>query len=317
MEPTIGVVIPAFNCGRFLPQTIASLRRQTWPNWELVVVDDGSTDDTPRLLQAIAQEDGRISWLSQTNSGVATARNVGLASLSTRSAYVMILDHDDVLADDALEGLFATLEGSPAAVASHGVAQMIDQAGSVIGAGERSIQNLKRKKMVAGKVEDCPAAEPTTRSVLIYDNCLCTPGQALIKRNQLPEKGPFVPAYAPLDDWEFYVRLSGKGCIAYYDRVVIYWRRHDGAQSKANAAGMQRAELAVREAFARSTDLASEELEIAQSRLTRLYATIHRRQSQAARRQAQEALVRFRVLDAIERGAAAVTEYGRYLKARV
>lgn len=97
----ISIITPAYNAGRFIGETIESVQAQTYPHWEMLIVDDGSTDDTRMIAAAYAGSDKRIVMLSAgQNSGPATARNIGLQQ--ARGRYIVFLDSDDLLLPDKL-----------------------------------------------------------------------------------------------------------------------------------------------------------------------------------------------------------------------
>jgi hypothetical protein len=94
-RPLVSVVIPLYNQGRFLADCIRSLQVQTYPHWEALIVNDGSTDDSLRIANELAHSDGRIQVLSKANGGLSSARNHGLDRI--RGRFVQFLDADDVL----------------------------------------------------------------------------------------------------------------------------------------------------------------------------------------------------------------------------
>ena len=100
--PKVSVVVPCYNAAAFLTRAVNSIRNQTFRNWEMILVDDGSTDATPKVAQQLAQEDPRIRLLKHpTNRGVSAARNTGIAA--ARSEYVTLLDADDEYLPDYLK----------------------------------------------------------------------------------------------------------------------------------------------------------------------------------------------------------------------
>ncbi len=108
---SISVVIPTFNCGRYLRETITSTLGQTAPPFDIIVVDDGSTDDT---AQIVAEFGASVKYVHQENAGVSPARNRGLEMAS--GDWVMFLDADDRLEPDALAVLGAAATGLEAGV---------------------------------------------------------------------------------------------------------------------------------------------------------------------------------------------------------
>ena len=98
----VSVVMPAYKCERFLPESVASVQAQTYPNWELLLAEDHSPDGTYALAERLAAEDSRIRLLrTPTNSGPAAARNVALEN--ARGQYVAFLDSDDLWHPEKLE----------------------------------------------------------------------------------------------------------------------------------------------------------------------------------------------------------------------
>ncbi|MBY5699916.1 glycosyltransferase family 2 protein [Rhizobium leguminosarum] len=93
-EPLVSVVIPAFNASRYIERTLRSAGRQTYRNLEIIVINDGSTDDTAKVVEQVALEDSRIRLLSTANRGVAAARNTGIQEAA--GWFVAFLDADDL-----------------------------------------------------------------------------------------------------------------------------------------------------------------------------------------------------------------------------
>src|SRR5262245_4518179 len=91
--PLASVIIPAYNAERFLRQAVESALAQSYPNVEVLVIDDGSTDGTRQLADELAKADGRLRVITQQNAGVGAARNRGIAE--ARGKYIAPLDADD------------------------------------------------------------------------------------------------------------------------------------------------------------------------------------------------------------------------------
>src|SRR5262245_21908195 len=99
MQPLVSILIPAFNASRWIADTIQSALAQTWPRTEIIVVDDGSTDDTLAIARGFASQG--VSVTTQPNRGASAARNVALAR--SRGDFIQWLDADDILAPDKIE----------------------------------------------------------------------------------------------------------------------------------------------------------------------------------------------------------------------
>jgi glycosyltransferase involved in cell wall biosynthesis len=107
----IGVIIACYNQQEYLSETISSVINQTYENWECIIVDDGSTDDSRQIAEEWARKEPRISVISQPNLGPSAARNVGIAS--SNAAYIVPLDGDDILLESYLELAMAYLNSHP------------------------------------------------------------------------------------------------------------------------------------------------------------------------------------------------------------
>src|SRR5205823_1755024 len=110
--PRVSVVIPAYNAQATLARTLESLRAQSYRNWEAIVVDDGSSDDTAGIAEDYAGKDERIRFVLGLRMGVSIARNVGLSR--ARAEWILFLDSDDVITPDHLEKMLGEAEKDPA-----------------------------------------------------------------------------------------------------------------------------------------------------------------------------------------------------------
>ena len=119
MTPKVSIVIPVYNSAKYLRECIDSVLAQSFSDWEVVAVDDGSSDDSPAILDEYAAKDSRIKVIHKANGGVSAARNDGLAAAC--GEYVLFVDSDDWLNADALQVLFeATSDGAvDVAIADH------------------------------------------------------------------------------------------------------------------------------------------------------------------------------------------------------
>ena len=97
----ISVIVPVFNAEKYIENCILSILNQTYPHFELILIDDGSTDRSMSICQQFENKDQRIKVLHQSNQGVSSARNLGL--LSARGDYITFVDADDTLEKEALE----------------------------------------------------------------------------------------------------------------------------------------------------------------------------------------------------------------------
>ena len=196
--PTVGIVVPAFNAARFLPETLMSVRAQEYDDFLCCIVDDGSTDDTARIAAHFCDLDDRFSTVSIPNGGQSAANNRGLAELSDRVEYVCCLDSDDVLRPDALRRLVAAAESDRTRVGAHGLAVRIDPAG-------RPLDDLRFEEFGRDREDFGPQGlhvvdrgEPTTFQSLALTDRMIPPSVALVRTTALAKADGYNPALAPL-----------------------------------------------------------------------------------------------------------------------
>ncbi|MBC2906711.1 glycosyltransferase family A protein [Streptomyces cupreus] len=153
MPVKVSVIVPVYNPGAYIEDCISSLLRQSLPpdEYEVIFVDDGSTDDTPGRLDELAAEDSRVTVVHQENSGWAgKPRNVGVAA--SRGEYVMFVDNDDHLGDEALERMY-----------DYGVANDADVVvGKMAGQGRGVPVELFRRNHPRATVESAPLIDSLT-----------------------------------------------------------------------------------------------------------------------------------------------------------
>jgi glycosyltransferase involved in cell wall biosynthesis len=223
----ISIVIPAYNAGMFLARTMESVRGQTIQDWELIIVDDGSTDETAAIAQAHMARDSRVRLVQQPNGGLSRARNRGFEEVSKESEYVIFLDADDLWEASTLEVLLGALQAQQDAVAAHGLSRLIDPEDQPCAPGELESWGRHRLGVADKQLIMWPLEAPTTLAVLAYRNYIATPGQVLLRRLALEAVGVFDPATSPCEDYDMYLRLSRHGPFVYVDRVILNKRVHE------------------------------------------------------------------------------------------
>jgi len=113
-QPTISIIIPVYNGEKYLPQCLDSILAQSYPHWELLLIDDGSKDSSGSICEAYAQKDSRIKAIHQQNSGQAAARNAGVAIAT--GDYISFIDCDDWIDSDMYQTMVSTLQQQQAEV---------------------------------------------------------------------------------------------------------------------------------------------------------------------------------------------------------
>ena len=244
--PRISIILPAYNREHYVGIALDSVQAQTFDNWELVVFNDGSTDRTVEVVDQYAADDARIRVTSGANGGVASARNRGLAETDRRSEFVIFLDSDDRWETDALASLVAVLDGDPRYVSVYGQARCMDEEGRPIPGDDLEAAMRARRRFEGNRLVDVAPDEPLTFDALAFHNWVTTPGLHLVRRTVIELVGDFDPSTDPADDWDFVVRISRHGPIAFLDQIVLHWRRH-GSTLTMTSPRWKRAYFAVRQ----------------------------------------------------------------------
>ncbi|HEY3673396.1 MAG TPA: glycosyltransferase family A protein [Acidimicrobiia bacterium] len=225
--PAVGVVIPAHNAGRFIDATLQSIVEQTFTQWQCVVIDDGSDDDTLARATAFAGRDPRFRVEHQAKSGPCVARNRGFDLLHPGTRYVSFMDADDVWHPDALETLYHAAVNVPDVIGAHGLADFIDDRGARMDPGVFARFGRSRLGCRGGWPRPWPASRPTTFENIVVQSILFPPGLILAEAPAYRAVGLFDPNHVDADDWEVLLRLLRTGDLAFVDEVILDYRRHD------------------------------------------------------------------------------------------
>lgn len=202
LAPLVSVVIPCYNSARYLGETIESVLAQTYARVEVIVVDDGSTDETPKIAQSYP-----VQYVYQTNAGISAARNTGVAH--SRGEYVQFLDHDDRLLPTAFEVGVKILEERPECAMAIGEHRYIQADGTEIG--------YSRKHTIG---RDHYAE-------LLEHNFIETPCSVLHRRSALELTGLFAEKVQGAEDYELYLRTARQCPVLTHDVAVAEYRLHD------------------------------------------------------------------------------------------
>jgi glycosyltransferase involved in cell wall biosynthesis len=242
--PLVSVIVPCYNTGRYLRETVKSVQAQSVSSWELVLVDDGSHDETWSIIQELAEQDPRVVPLTQMNGGTARARNAGFARSHPESELVAFLDSDDLWEPDALAVLLRALEEQPSCVGAHGLGRYIDSEGAPLVPGQLEALGRCRRWASGAKLRTAGPDTPTGFPMLAYSSIIATMGLVLLRRGAIDGEQPCDPAVAPCDDYDLWLNVSRRGDLAFVDRVVLGWRQHPDSVSR-SWARMRRQHLRV------------------------------------------------------------------------
>ena len=216
----VSVVIPCFNHGQFLGNAIESVLAQTYENFEIIVVDDGSTDDTAD----VAKRYPTVKYIGQQNAGRSAARNAGLRQ--SRGEFVAFLDADDRLLRHALETGLDCLREHPECAFVSGHCRVIDTSGSILAAPrQRCVQHDHYVELLRGGT---------------YIWC---PASVLYRRRVFDFVHGFDPAMVPVEDYDLYLHITKDFPVHCHGQVIVEYRQHSSNTSR-NLAVMQKAALA-------------------------------------------------------------------------
>jgi glycosyltransferase involved in cell wall biosynthesis len=199
----VSVIIPAYNQADYLPKAIHSVLDQTCTDFEILVVDDGSTDATADVANALTDE--RVRYIYQENRGLSAARNTGIKHSSGK--YLTYLDSDDQFLPEKLEVLVNVLEENPHFGFAAGQAIPIDE-----------------DDIPVGEIFDVPL--PDDSSQLLLGNPLHV-GSVMVERSWQEIVGFFDETLRSYEDWDMWLRLARAGCpMTYVARPVSLYRFH-------------------------------------------------------------------------------------------
>lgn len=215
--PLISIVMPVYNAARFLYPCLNSVLAQTYKNWELLVVDDGSTDDSKKIIQEFAAKDHRIQLIAKANEGVSIARNVALETVNGQ--FVYFIDADDIVSPNALEIMVcaAVTYGATIVKADY---QAIDKYGKPLFANKKHL--LRRK--FAGKTLN---ANDFDRKILMEEYFLwtCLFSMDVIRKYHIR----FIPHCRLMEDADFIMNyLMYSEHNIYVNAFVYYYRKYTG-----------------------------------------------------------------------------------------
>ena len=201
----VSVVVPAYGHRDFVRATLESVFAQTYPDVEVIVVDDGSPDDTADLVRPLVAA-GRVRLVSQANQGQGAARNRGLAE--ARGELVAFLDDDDLWPPEVVERHVAALRAEPEAVLVYG-----------------DYVRLRPDGTLTERWEE-PRPSGDAYDGFRLRNHMISPGQALMRTEAVRAVGGFDASIRGSDDWDLWLRLARRGPFVHERRVALHYRDH-------------------------------------------------------------------------------------------
>ena len=231
MDPLVSVVIPTFNHGHLVEQAVASVFAQSYPNTELIVIDDGSTDDTRERL---ASFDGSLRYVHQENRGLSTARNAGIAL--AKGEFIALLDADDRWMPEKIARQVAVFKEQ-------------DQVGVVSCWGLQVSSDGKE----LGPSKRYPCAGEKGLRRLLQGNCVSGGSNAVVKKECFEKLGGFDESLTSSEDWDMWLRIVPFYPIQVVEAQLVLVRQGEiNMSAPRNCDRMLQNEITVLEKFFRS-----------------------------------------------------------------
>lgn len=204
-RPLVSVIVPCFNQGAFLAETLHSVLVQTYSDWECIIVDDGSEDDSSAVAAAFVNKDRRFSYIKQANQGPCIARNNGIAS--SKGTFILPLDSDDIIDPTYLEKAVGYFNNHPDTKVVYCCADRFGE--------EHGEWRLP----------------PYSYDALIRSNCLIV--SSLFRRKDFDQIGGYNPQMdSGLEDWEFWLELlRPNDKVHQIDEVLFHYRVMTGSRT--------------------------------------------------------------------------------------
>lgn len=210
--PLISVIMPCFNAEQHLQQSINSVFNQTYPNLELIVINDGSSDGSLQILKSLS--DSRITVLDQPNSGVCKTRNRGI--LAANGDFIAFLDTDDSWHPECLSKLYQALLDDKSATLAYCGWQNVGLPG---GSGQPYVP---------------PDYETMDKLAKLFNNCLWPIHACLNRKQVIIEAGLFDESLLTSEDFLLWLKIGTKYKLTRVPEVLAFYHFHDGVQATQN-----------------------------------------------------------------------------------
>lgn len=236
--PLVSVIMPTYNYGRMIGEALESLQSQTYVNWECIVIDDGSTDDTAEVVARVAERDPRIRYTWQTNQRQSVAKNTALSQ--TRGKYLQFLDADDLIESHKLESQVAYLEAHPTVDIFYGAARYFRTHSTNEQLYSMGEDNLPWMPAVSGTGIDILAS-------LVRQNIMVI-NSPLVRCGLVETVGLFDVELTPAEDWDYWLRCALAGANFRFvenENALALVRIHPTSSSQ-NRVRMNRAIVLIR-----------------------------------------------------------------------
>jgi glycosyltransferase involved in cell wall biosynthesis len=221
--PTVSVIIPNFNHARYLPRRIASVREQTFQDFELILLDDCSTDDSRSILSSYA-DDSRVKIeFNRANSG-STFKQWNKGVRLARGKYVWIAESDDYADERLLERLVAVLEAEPKAAFAYCRSWRVNEVNQLHGFVDQYLNDLDAHRWTRDYCSDGPEE---CRKYFVFCNIVANASAVLFRRTAYAEVGGADESFQMCGDWKLWASMALRGKVVHLGQPLNYFRFHD------------------------------------------------------------------------------------------
>jgi glycosyltransferase involved in cell wall biosynthesis len=217
--PVVSVLMPVHNGGKYLAEAVESILNQTFRDFEFLILDDGSTDESLKLLRQYAKKDSRLQVISRKNRGLTFTLNELLSY--ARGEFVARMDADDVSFPDRFDRQVAFLKENHKVVCVGGASQMIDSAG-------RYLTTLLQ-----------PQTDVEIQTLVLGGHGAITHPSAMMRNTSLKLVGGYDEKYNTAEDLDLWLRLGEVGELANLPDVLLKYRLHDKSISEISGQGQR------------------------------------------------------------------------------
>lgn len=211
------IIICCYNSEKYIEETINSIINQTYKNWEIVIIDDGSSDGTRKIIQKYIEKKLPINYFFQENKGFASARNKGIELC--KNEWIALIDHDDICVEERLENQKNEIIDNPFCSLFFGDALYFNNSSQF-----SKFKNLEKKDNF--KPYKIDLSKINARNNLIIHGCFIVSSTVVFHKNTLIEIGKFNTKYKIVSDYDFFLRLSKKYNFYCSKKIISKWRIH-------------------------------------------------------------------------------------------
>tara|TARA_B110000438_G_C15654896_1_gene581207 strand:+ start:124 stop:966 length:843 start_codon:yes stop_codon:yes gene_type:complete len=211
--------ICCYNSQKYIKETINSIIDQTYKNWEIIIIDDGSTDDTSNIIKNYIKKGVKLKYFYQKNKGFAYSRNFAIKQSS--GEWIAILDHDDICNKNRLEVQVKNIINNPKCNLFFSNIEMFS---------DNSIPVNKFNKHLEKdgfNIKELNLSAVNARNNLIEHGCFITTSSVIFNKNIIGDDIKFDDKYIFISDYIFFLNTSYKYNIFYENTILVKWRKHE------------------------------------------------------------------------------------------